>query len=881
VLLKRIDDTNTFSMNTLKQGKTVRLGGDAFALGTSITIDPSDKFQLASGGMDHIEDGDVVELIRNDNNNAWRPLLIRGSNIEANKQRKGYKTPNAFHTLKSIYGIFEQPRLNDLSVLKTMLFDEVIVNVSTIKVVLFIDRDAGTFYSDSKQRLIEFDIPDTIAVGKRSMTKRMLTNTAKSVLATLNVDDDDVYHIDTLLTNRPTPSDLKEHGDAYKQVVGIVNATAAVAPTIHEYDRLKQIFDETPSLNLLYSLDDNDESENGKSKLQKFGNEYSGDIVNKGTVDAYRYNNYVKNVSINLASELVHIQRSRSNETMGDAYTKYSTDEYKHGDEKVYLLDIASGKGGDLNKYESIGVTDVLAIEYDMTSVYEFKRRYKKHGSNINVVWVCGDMTKPLRECGRDAHEQMKIDFFLDHVSDAFDIVTCNFAIHYSKAVEGGLDEFKNNIKTYMKPTGVCTYVFNNFSDVTKKSKKASFVYKPVGCVRPLGSVEVKDDGTLDIVNTPTWGEVARNEPVFTKKDMELKNFKSIEVKKDIFVSDISEFHTNPVSKKESGGSYTESDFMKLTRIGVFVSTKNESGWSSVSMIKDVVTNVVNELRPSIRQLYVTTKFEPKVIKANTMYEKFEITNSSVFQSTMPWHIKAFDTFMKTHVPTATTIVDCTANVGVDTVLMARSYPNASIHSVEIKQHEYELINQNVETFGFADRVTTYHDNVYNVVNKSRINADFYYMDPPWGGRNYKNHQKLMLELETPGCAYEPVYDLVNSILDKKLTNTVFMKLPSNFDIGLFTKHVTGVSIHTEKVSNLILIVVKRKGNIVVEDDDEKEEKKEEGHDCHDWTDEDREYMKTGKTEKDACEKNGYKYTKGRGNKKIGCPYRCHCCKPK
>jgi hypothetical protein len=66
-----------------------------------------------------------------------------------------------------------------------------------------------------------------------------------------------------------------------------------------------------------------------------------------------------------------------------------------------------------------------------------------------------------------------------------------------------------------------------------------------------------------------------------------------------------------------------------------------------------------------------------------------------------------------------------------------------------------------------------------------------------------------------------------------------------------------------------------------VEDDDEKEEKKEEGHDCHDWTDEDREYMKTGKTEKDACEKNGYKYTKGRGNKKIGCPYRCHCCKPK
>ena len=59
------------------------------------------------------------------------------------------------------------------------------------------------------------------------------------------------------------------------------------------------------------------------------------------------------------------------------------------------------------------------------------------------------------------------------------------------------------------------------------------------------------------------------------------------------------------------------------------------------------------------------------------------------------------------------------------------------------------------------------------------MDYDVLFLDPPWGGLNYKSFDKLMIYLDKI-----PLYDVINNI--KKKISLVVLKLPNNFDISLF-----------------------------------------------------------------------------------------------
>lgn len=128
---------------------------------------------------------------------------------------------------------------------------------------------------------------------------------------------------------------------------------------------------------------------------------------------------------------------------------------------RKFLLDLGCGKGGDIMKWINAGYTDVLAIDNSHTHLYGpngFAERYEKVKNKINITFVWGDVTKSLKECGLNEQENDKLKPWL---KTKFDIVSCQFAIHYFLNDKITWTIFMKNVQTHIKNGGyfVGTYL--------------------------------------------------------------------------------------------------------------------------------------------------------------------------------------------------------------------------------------------------------------------------------------------------------------------------------------------------------------------------------------------------------------------------------------
>lgn len=77
------------------------------------------------------------------------------------------------------------------------------------------------------------------------------------------------------------------------------------------------------------------------------------------------------------------------------------------------LLDLACGRGGDIAKWITLGIKEVVGLDISKESIEEAQRRYVSAGSPFNYTFTHQDV------CAG----------YLD--GKPFDIVTCMFAMHY------------------------------------------------------------------------------------------------------------------------------------------------------------------------------------------------------------------------------------------------------------------------------------------------------------------------------------------------------------------------------------------------------------------------------------------------------------------
>ena len=175
------------------------------------------------------------------------------------------------------------------------------------------------------------------------------------------------------------------------------------------------------------------------------------------------------------------------------------------------LLDLACGRGGDLNKWADAGIKEVVGIDLSPKEIEEAKRRLRElRGKRVNADFRQSDdlgLTSPILFGPAHAPAQ------------AFDAVTCMFALHYFFASETSLRHLLTTVAANLRPggyffgvgpDGACVQTAISASKGRTGVKNAVFSLKPVvdGKVVDGGRVggEEGDEGGKGL-GSDAWGE--------------------------------------------------------------------------------------------------------------------------------------------------------------------------------------------------------------------------------------------------------------------------------------------------------------------------------------------------------------------------------------
>lgn len=180
--------------------------------------------------------------------------------------------------------------------------------------------------------------------------------------------------------------------------------------------------------------------------------------------------------------------------------------------------------------------------------------------------------------------------------------------------------------------------------------------------------------------------------------------------------------------------------------------------------------------------------------------------------------------------PQKSTIVDYTAGVGGNVLSFSKFFKY--VYAIELDELRADYLKNNIDVYGFK--------NIY-VINKCAIefnnndlitlNPNVIFVDPPWGGSNYKNNENLTLSLGNFQVEelvinilkkYSEHYELLINLNSKEKNNNynnkfIILKLPKNYNIEYFYNYIKSNNIFSNYNICLYLYVLNKMIIIVCE----------------------------------------------------------------
>lgn len=144
------------------------------------------------------------------------------------------------------------------------------------------------------------------------------------------------------------------------------------------------------------------------------------------------------------------------------------------------------------------------------------------------------------------------------------------------------------------------------------------------------------------------------------------------------------------------------------------------------------------------------------------------------------------------------TITDATACIGGDTLNFASSFEH--VHSIEVSDDNFNVLTNNVNIYGFKN-VTLYHGDSTQIFN---WNTDVLYIDPPWGGKDYKKHKNLDLKLSSKRLDV-----WLEGVLSRKnRPQYVVLKLPVNYNFNRLNFLINVDNIRPYRIRSYVLVII-------------------------------------------------------------------------
>jgi predicted RNA methylase len=146
--------------------------------------------------------------------------------------------------------------------------------------------------------------------------------------------------------------------------------------------------------------------------------------------------------------------------------------------------------------------------------------------------------------------------------------------------------------------------------------------------------------------------------------------------------------------------------------------------------------------------------------------------------------------------PSDIKILDMTAGCGGNMIsFIQHSY---NVTGIEINKDRYEILKNNLSKYTNLENYTLLYDDCINIIKK---NTDYnvYFIDPPWGGPEYKKNEMIELYLSNINLK-----DIILMIPKNKL---IVLKLPYNYNTDYFKDSPLDYNIIKKIILNNIIIL--------------------------------------------------------------------------
>lgn len=149
-------------------------------------------------------------------------------------------------------------------------------------------------------------------------------------------------------------------------------------------------------------------------------------------------------------------------------------------------------------------------------------------------------------------------------------------------------------------------------------------------------------------------------------------------------------------------------------------------------------------------------------------------------------------------------ITDATANVGGNCINFAMKFDH--VNAVEIDDINMDVLKKNISVYELNSKVKFFKSNYLSIFNS--LKQDVIFIDPPWGGRSYKDIDVLDLSLNDSGGNKIYVGKIVKRLLDEGLAKMVVVKVPFNFSFSVFRKLVSNYNVFKYPINSYFILQI-------------------------------------------------------------------------
>lgn len=119
------------------------------------------------------------------------------------------------------------------------------------------------------------------------------------------------------------------------------------------------------------------------------------------------------------------------------------------------VLDLGCGKGGDINKYAELGISEYVGMDIASACIEEAKKRHKMRRTRFKANFV-------VKDCFNEQFDLQKM----------FDVITLQFSFHYAFVNENSLSVSLSNISKHLKDGGKVIATIPNSEAILRRLKK-------------------------------------------------------------------------------------------------------------------------------------------------------------------------------------------------------------------------------------------------------------------------------------------------------------------------------------------------------------------------------------------------------------------------